>query len=425
MSKTENREEMVQEYLEYNVPQSHRQEVRSLGERVNRQELSRRGFLSRTSKLGIGLTAGSTILTALTSTTATKVSAAAAKGVESGKIADKYKNLTIGVPVFAYVDENQITIANQIQAASQAAGLNWKLLLQDVAGDPGKAQQVFDAFITQGVNVIIDIVTPPRLVAAQMAKAKEKKIPVFGIYTFGTNYPDMVLDYGGVTSVESSFVSSYMLFDQRIRHPGKKKIKLGIIDSQLDVIKPRRGVLDGLLNLQVNNDFEVVQIIPDIDPANTVQVATQATQAILTKNPDVDCLWVSWSPAPVPVATAVEQGGKGDSCKVYGLVAQSAGIQLIKEGKSPLVATSWVDLVWVGWGCTDLVLQYLSGKPVDRLALLTTNIVPCVCINQAEANSPNVQMVDVLGGKQILTWMFGAGKYRDTFVESWNEKYSS
>ncbi len=238
MSKTENREEMVQEYLEYNVPQSHRQEVRSLGELVNRQELSRRGFLSRTSKLGIGLTAGSTILTALTSTTATKVSAAAAKGVESGKIADKYKNLTIGVPVFAYVDENQITIANQIQAASQAAGLNWKLLLQDVAGDPGKAQQVFDAFITQGVNVIIDIVTPPRLVAAQMAKAKEKKIPVFGIYTFGTNYPDMVLDYGGVTSVESSFVSSYMLFDQRIRHPGKKKIKLGIIDSHLSVLAP-------------------------------------------------------------------------------------------------------------------------------------------------------------------------------------------
>jgi hypothetical protein len=156
-----------------------------------------------------------------------------------------------------------------------------------------------------------------------------------------------------------------------------------------------------------------VQVIPDIDPANTVQVATQA---ILTKNPDVDCLWVSWSPAPVPVATAVEQSGKGDSCKVYGL---------IKEGKSPLVATSWVDLVWVGWGCTELVLHYLSGKPIDRLALLTTNIVPCVCINQAEANSPNVQMVDVLGGKQILTWMFDAGRYRNSFVENWTEKYAA
>ena len=235
----------------------------------------------------------------------------------------------------------------------------------------------------------------------------------------------MVLDYGGVTSVESSFVSSYMLFDQRIRHPGKKKIKLGIIDSQLDVIKPRRGALDGLLGLAINSDFEVVQIIPDVDPANTVQVATQVTQAILTKNPDVDCLWVSWSPAPVPVAAAVEQAGKGETCKVYGLVAQSAGLQLIKEGKSPLVATSWVDLVWVGWGCIDLVLKHLSGRAVDRLALLTTNAVPCVCIDQAEANSPNIQMVDVLGGKQIPTWIFAQGSYRDRFVASWNEMYSA
>ncbi|HEY1778919.1 MAG TPA: substrate-binding domain-containing protein [Roseiarcus sp.] len=233
-------------------------------------------------------------------------------------IADKYKNLTTGVPVYAFADENQITIANQLKAASEAAGLNWKFLIQDVAGSVTTAGQVFDTFISQGVNVIIDIVIPPRLVALQMAKAKERKIPVFGIYTFGTNYTDMVLDYRGVTSVESSFVSSYLLFDQRIRHSGKKKIKLGIIDSQRDVIGSRRGVPNGLPGLEVNKDFEVVQVVPDIDPVNTVQVATQATQAILTKNPDVDCLWVSWSPAPVPVAMAVEQAGKATRARCTG-----------------------------------------------------------------------------------------------------------
>ena len=200
------------------------------------------------------------------------------------------------MPVYAFADENQITIANQTEGGVGSGGTEL-----EVPG-AGRRRQRDDCrsglrqFHQPGVNVIIDIVIPPRLVAPQMAKAKDRKIPVFGIYTFGTNYADMVLDYGGVTSVEFEFVSSYMLFDQRIRHPGKKKIKLGIIDSQLDVISPRRGVLNGLLGLEVNKDFEVVQIIPDIDPANTVQVSTQATQAILTKNPDVDCLWVSWSP---------------------------------------------------------------------------------------------------------------------------------
>ena len=424
MSDVENRNDLTQQYLEDFIPKGRREEIEHLAAGVANGVSSRRTFLTRAGSLGIGATAASTILTALVAN-APKALAGTSEPADAGKIAEKYKNLTIGVPVYAFADENQITIANQLQAAAKAAGLNWKFLVQDVAGSVTTAGQVFDTFISRGVDVIIDIVIPPRLVAAQMAKAKEKKIPVFGIYTFGTNYPDMVLDYGGVTSVESSYVSSYMLFDQRIRHPGKKKIKLGIINSQLDVIKPRRGALDGLLGLAINNDFEVVQVIPDVDPANTVQVATQVTQAILTKNPDVDCLWVSWSPAPVPVAAAVEQAGKAESCKVYGLVAQSAGLQLIKEGKSPLVATSWVDLVWVGWGCVDLVLKHLSGKPVDRLALLSTNGVPCVCINQAEANSPNIQMVDVLGGKQIPTWMFAQGSYRDRFVASWNEKYST
>jgi ABC-type sugar transport system substrate-binding protein len=424
MSKTEDQDQLIEQYLEDFIPKGYRGELEHLAAKVAKAASNRRSFLTRAGSLGIGAAAGSTILTGLIAKSS-KAAAAATQSASPGAIADRYKNLTIGVPVYAFADENQITISNQLKAASEAAGLNWKFLVQDVAGSVTTAGQVFDTFISQGVNVIIDIVIPPRLVAPQMAKAKERKIPVFGIYTFGTNYADMVLDYGGVTSVESSFVSSYMLFDQRIRHPGKKKIKLGIIDSQLDVIGPRRGVLNGLLGLEVNKDFEVVQVVPDIDPANTVQVSTQATQAILTKNPDVDCLWVSWSPAPVPVATAVEQAGKGDSCKVYGLVAQSAGLQLIKEGKSPLVATSWVDLVWVGWGCVDLVLQHLSGREVDRLALLTTSAVPCVCVDHAEANTPNMQMVDALDGKKILTWVFAQGSYRDRFVASWNERYAT
>lgn len=38
------------------------------------------------------------------------------------------------------------------------------------------AGQVFDSFISRGVDVIIDIVIPPQLVAAQMANARDKKI---------------------------------------------------------------------------------------------------------------------------------------------------------------------------------------------------------------------------------------------------------
>jgi hypothetical protein len=41
------------------------------------------------------------------------------------------------------------------------------------------------------------------------------QISVFGIHTFGANYPDMALDYGGVTSVESSLPSVPRAWHQR------------------------------------------------------------------------------------------------------------------------------------------------------------------------------------------------------------------
>lgn len=422
MSENGTQDELIGQYLEDFVPRADRNKLEHLGGEVANGLATRRSFMTRATTLGMGAGAASTALTAMTLTGADKAFAQSA-APSGGHVAAKYQNKTVGVPVYAFADENEIMIAAQLEAASEAAGLNWKFLVQDVAGSVTTAQQVIDAFISKNVDLIIDIVIPPRLIAAQLAKCKEKGIPVFGIYTFGFDYPDMILDYGGVTSVEATYLNNYMLFHERLRNPGKKVHKLGIIDSQLDVIRPRRGVLDGLLALKQNKDFEVVADIPDVDPANTVQVATQATQAILTQHPDVDCLWVNWSPAGVPVAAAVEQVGKGDTCKVYGLVAQSTGLKLIKEGKSPLVATSWLDNVWASWGCVDLALQHMSGEEVDRLALLTTHVVPCVCINQKEANSPNLQMVKVLGGAEIPTWMFGAGTYRQRFVDTWTQKY--
>lgn len=423
MGEHQAREDLTQQYLEEFIPKGRQSDVEHLAGEVARGALSRRGFLSRTSSIGIGATAGTTILTALLGRVP---KAAAMTGTpDTSRIIDKYKNLTVGVPVYAFGDENEILLAAQLEAAAKAANLNWKFKIQDTQADTGKAAQVMDSFITQGANLIIDIVVPPRLVAAQMARAKEKNIPVFGIYTFGLADPDVVVDFGGLTAVEATYLINFMIFDQRIRHPGRKKIKLGVIDSQLDVIRPRRGALDGMLGLPINQDFEIVQIVPDVDPANTVQVATQATQAILTKNPDVDCIWTNWPPSGVPVGTAVDSAGKAGTCKVYGNVAQSSGIELVRGGKSALVATSWVDLVYVSWGCIDLALSYLAGRKPSRLALLTTHPVPMTAIDQVEANSPNVQQVDVLGGKQITTWMGDAGAYRERFVSKWNDMLSS
>ena len=115
MGEKTSRDDLVQQYVEDFIPRGRGNELEHLASEVANRGSSRRGFLTRAGSLGIGATAASTILTALIA------NAPNAGSVDTGKIAHKYKHLkykhlTIGVPVYAFADENQITIANQMEA---------------------------------------------------------------------------------------------------------------------------------------------------------------------------------------------------------------------------------------------------------------------------------------------------------------------
>jgi ABC-type glucose/galactose transport system permease subunit len=117
MDERTSRDDLVQQYLEDSIPKGRRAEIEHLAGEVAKGGSSRRDFLTRAASLGIGATAASTILTALVA--GAPKATAATGNAETSKIADKYRNLTIGVPVYAFADENQITIANQMQAAAE------------------------------------------------------------------------------------------------------------------------------------------------------------------------------------------------------------------------------------------------------------------------------------------------------------------
>jgi len=393
--------------------------------------VSRRGFLGRAAGIGAGAVAGSALLSACSSASDSAPAAtAAASAAESpsapapaGSISDSFKNKTIGVPVYTYADENEPLIAAQLEAAAAAAGLNWTFLIEDTQADQALAEQVVDSFITRGVDAIVDIIVSPRSIAPQLARAKEQEIPVFGIYNFAPLEENFVVDYGGSTAVDGTYIASYMIADQVARHPGRK-IKLGILNTDLDVLRPRRGVLDGLLSLpEAQEAFEIVGV-KEVDPGDVVASATSGTQALISQAPDLDAIWSSLSPAAMVSATAVEQVGAQDQVACYGCIAGSAGLEALQSGTSPLVATSWADLVYVSWGTVDLMLQHFSGQEVDRLASLTTNPLPYTTVTPRVAQGPDVQPVATLGGEEVLTWMYAAGAYRDAFVRSWQTTYA-
>ena len=414
------------QYGEDQVPAQHRRELEELAGQVAKGSVSRRAFLNRAGAVGVGAVGAGAVLAACgggtkSSSAASTTSFANSVPSSGGAIAAKYKNKTIGMPVYSYADENQITLASAAQQATDAAGLNWKWLIQDTQTNPQTGAQVMGTYISRKVDAVVDMVIPASFIAADVAQAKAGNIPVFGVYTFAFTNPGFQLDYGGIVAVDAAFISSYMLFNEQIRLAGKKEIKLGVLDTQLDVIAPRRQVMEGLRSGQPV--FKEVAVA-NVDAADVVGGATKGVQALLSQHPDLDTIWVSYSPVGVPAAAAVQQAGNTHT-KVYAHAVGSAGLSMIASQQTPLLASSWLDLVYTSWGLVDVMLQYFKNGKVDRFAAFSTNVVPIIAMDQAEANSSNVKKVQLITGKSIPNWLFQGGAYRQTFIDKWKEQYSS
>ena len=422
----------VQQYLEDHVPPRHRAEIEDLAAEVGRGGVSRRSFLSRAGAMGLTTAVATTVLAACggggtksasATTSATGTTTAATTGSGSGgSIAAKYKHKTVGVPVYGFSDQNQILLAYQMKAASDAAGLDWTFLIQDTQTLVASAETAVEAYITKKVDAIVPIVIPPRTIPAQLAAAKAAGIPCFGMFTSAPLWPTFVLDYGAPIPVDAALLAEYMFIDMYLRIPSGK-IQLGIVDAaSVDLIQPRRGVLEGQLAQAAQSRFAPVAPQNNVNPANPVQGATQAVQAILSTYPNVACIWVNYPPMAVPAAAAVQQAGK--HARVYGHVGGSAGIAEIQSGSGPLAAMSYLDLTYVSWGTIDKMLAYFAGNTPPRTTFLTTDVVPTTTIDAVEAKSSNVQKV-AANGQNILTWLSGAGSWRAGRVASWKQQYSS
>jgi ABC-type sugar transport system substrate-binding protein len=381
---------------------------------------TRAGFFKRVAISGVAASGAAGILAAcggggkdaaaVTATTGTST----AGGAASGSIGARYKNKTIGVPINTLLDENEATIVRYLREASDRAGLNWKFLADDTRADQAAAQTTVQSYVTRKVDAIIDCTVPASSIEAQLAAATAANIPIVGTYTFAEFSPSILADYSAILDHDAVLLSHYLINDQQ-RTRRRSSVRVGMLDAPLAVVAPRRWIFEALARNSpgvaiVDQDFA-------ISLTDTVNDATRRATAMLQKNPDLSCIWCNYPPIAVPVASAVAQAGKTD-VQVYGHVAQSGGVEAIRDRSNPLVATSWFDLVYNAYGLVDLVLQALSGRTPDRE---TSYLSP---IPDAVFDASNVD-AEIPKGTRAADWKFAGGSYRDGFVARWNQTYGS
>jgi ABC-type sugar transport system substrate-binding protein len=383
--------------------------------------INRAGFLRRAALLGVTSAGTGTLLAACgdgdknagaASTTAT--AATTTGGPVTTALAAKYKNKTIGVPVYTFLDDNELAIVEGLKQAAKSADLNWKFIVIDTKADQATAQTAVQSLVNRKVDCIIDITVPAAFITAQLAAAKAAKIPVVGNFTNAPFEPNLVADYSQALDHDAVLMSHYLINDQ-MQTRGRKDLKVGMLDSPLDVTKVRRTIFEAIA--KDTKGVEVVAQDFTISLTDTVSDATKKAKAMLQKNSGITALWCNYPPITLPVASGVAQAGKSD-VQVYGHNAQSAGVAAIRDGGTPLVATTWADNNYQGYALIDIALQVFAGKTPNR-QVTWQQPIPEVLFDKTNVGA------QVPKDLKASNWKYLGGLYAQDFLKNWNEAYAS
>lgn len=371
---------------------------------------SRRNFLRGAGVAGLGL-GSAALLSACTSNKNNPAAAAPAiTGSVDPKVADKYKNKTIGVSVLTFSDENIQSIVNWIKQACTDAGLNWTFDVVDTQTDGGKAATAVDSFVTKKVDAIMAIAVGAGGIEEQLARAKSAGIPTVGTFTFAKPDSSITQDYTPPPAADAALLGTYLIADQLQRHSGSAKIQVGMLDFPLNLIESRRYAFEALIAQQP--EFEIAARNYNVDPTSVVDSASAAAKSMLQANPDITAIWVNYPPAALPAASGVSELS-GKDVQVYGHIAQSAGVDAIGQSSSPLVATSWIDWPFVGYTIVDQTLAAFAGQTLDKQLKVLS---PCPMIVFDKTNVAQ----NLPSGEKASNWMFAGGAYRPEFLRRWN-----
>lgn len=371
---------------------------------------SRRGFLRGVAAVGVGA-GGVGLLAACSGPRGSGAAGApAVSGDVTPAVADKYKNKTIGVGVLTFGDENIQSVVDWIKQASDDAQLNWQFDVVDTQTNSGKAATAIDSFLTKKHDAIMVVAMGAGDVEDQLARARSAGIPTIGTYTYARPDSSITQEYALPPDVDACLLGNYLIADQLRRHPGISPIKVGMLDFPLNLIQSRRFAFESLVAQQPR--FHIAARNYNIDPTSVVDSASSAAKSMLQANPDINAIWVNFPPAALPAASGVSEL-EGRDVQVYGHIAQSAGVEAIRQNNSPLVATSWIDWPYVAYTLVDQALAAFAGKSLDKQLNV---LAPCPSI---VFDSTNVD-TNLPQGARAGNWMFAGGAYRTEFLRRWN-----
>lgn len=266
---------------------------------------------------------------------------------------------------------------------SEAEKLNAKLTIYNADGDNAKqAQMLSQAVATKPDGILIGWGFYNSLKPG-IAEAKKAGIPVT------TYYVNAELQDGLVTMDQGDDKMMNGILEQAKKDIGGEGEVIYVYVSGYQALDLRNEAMEAFL--KKNPGIKVVSTIGKISSSTASEVASQLKAAV-TAHPNVKAVIAPYDEFAKGATTGVNQLGKQDSIKVYGMDISTADIAVMTAPNSPWKVTATTDQANVGSAALRMSVLQAAGELEGNHVS-----VPPVVISQEELRQKSITDVSQLG----------------------------
>ncbi|EYR77886.1 ABC transporter substrate-binding protein [Shinella sp. DD12] len=233
---------------------------------------------------------------------------------------------------------------------------------QDAQLDLANQNTQIDAFIQQGVNLIVISAVDEAGIEPAILRAKEAGIIVIAVDTPAKGADAVVM----TNAVQAGERSCDYLFKQM---GGEGEVLL--VDGT-----PIQTIIDRIAGCKnVAKNYPDIKIVGQQASKNDRASGLAVTTDMLTANPDVTGIFGMNDPSALGAVLAVEQAGKAETIKVTGVDGSPEAVEELKREGSPFIGTATQNPAEMVRQAVKVAEAMAAGNPPTEKTILIESVL--------------------------------------------------
>jgi ribose transport system substrate-binding protein len=242
-------------------------------------------------------------------------------------------------------------------AKEAAASIGATVNTQDAQLDLANQNNQIDAFIQQGVDLIVVSAVDENGLEPAIVRAKQSGAIVVAVDTPAKGADAVIM----TDAVQAGEKSCQYLFEQM----GKQGNVLIVDGTPIQTIRDR---IQGCNN--VLPQYPGIKVVGQQASKNDRASSLTVTTDMLTATPDVQGIFGMNDPSALGAVLAVEQAGKGQSVKVTGVDGSPEAVSELQRGGSPFVGTATQNPAEMVRQAVKVAQDIIAGNPPAQTTIL-------------------------------------------------------